>query len=74
MSIAQVLESYILTPMIVGDEVSINPLTTIVCVMGMSLLWGPVGAIIAIPLFAIMRVVFSHIEGLRDYAYLIGQE
>lgn len=74
MSIAQVLESYVLTPMIVGDEVSLNPLATIICVVGMSLLWGPVGAIIAIPLFAILRIIFSHVDGLRDYAYLIGQE
>jgi len=71
---AQLLESYILTPMIVGDEVSLNPLTTIICVVGMSILWGPVGAIIAIPLFAILRIVFSHIPALEDYAYLIGQE
>lgn len=72
--LAQLLESYILTPLIVGDEVSLNPLTTIICVVGMSLLWGPVGAIIAIPLFAILRIVFSHIPSLQDYAYLIGQE
>lgn len=74
MSVAQMLESYILTPLIVGDEVDINPLTTIVCVVGMSILWGPVGAIIAIPIFAILRIIFSHVDGLRDYAYLLGQK
>lgn len=74
MSLAQTLESYVLTPLIVGDEVDINPLTTIVCVIGMNMVWGPVGAIIAIPIFAILRIVFSHIDGLRDYAYLMGQE
>ncbi|MEL7161165.1 MAG: AI-2E family transporter [Bacteroidota bacterium] len=74
MSLAQMLESYVLTPLIVGDEVDINPLTTIICVVGMTLLWGPVGAIIAIPLFAILRIICSHVDGLRDYAYLLGQE
>jgi predicted PurR-regulated permease PerM len=74
MSIAQMLESYVLTPMIVGDEVSLNPLTTIICVVGMSILWGPIGAIIAIPMFAILRIVFSHVDGLKNYAYLIGQK
>jgi len=64
----------ILTPLIVGDEVDINPLTTIVCVVGMSILWGPVGAIIAIPIFAILRIIFSHVDGLKDYAYLLGQK
>ncbi len=74
MSLAQMLESYVLTPLIVGEEVDINPLTTIVCVIGMTLVWGPVGAIVAIPFFAILRIIFSHVEGMEDYAYLMGQE
>ncbi len=74
MSLAQVLESYVLTPMIIGDEVDLNPLVTIICVVGMSILWGPVGAIVAIPIFAILRIVCSHVDGLRDYAYLLGQK
>lgn len=74
MSLAQVLESYILTPVIIGDEVSLNPLMTIIGVVAMGLLWGPVGAIIGIPLFAILRIICSHVEGLKPYAYLMGQE
>jgi len=74
MGLAQVLESYVLTPMIIGDEVDLNPLVTIFCVVGMSILWGPVGAIVAIPIFAILRIVFSHVDGLRDYAFLLGQK
>lgn len=74
MSVAQVLESYVLTPMVIGDEVDLNPLFTIVCVVGMSILWGPVGAIIAIPLFAILRIICSHVPALNDLAYLMGQE
>lgn len=74
MSIAQMLESYILMPLIVGDEVSINPLTTILCVVGMSILWGPIGAVIAIPFFGIVRVICSHVPSLQPYAYLLGQD
>lgn len=73
-SVAQTLESYVLTPLIVGDEVDINPLTTIVCVIGLSIVWGAVGAIIAIPIMAILRIIFSHVEGLEDYAFVLGQE
>ncbi|CAH0998741.1 Putative transport protein [Neolewinella maritima] len=74
MAVAQLLESYILTPLIVGDEVDINPLTTIVAVIAFTVMWGPVGAIVAIPLVAILRVLCMHVEGLKDYAYLLGQE
>ena len=74
MSLAQVLESYVLTPLVVGDEVSLNPLATIICVVGMGYLWGPVGAIVGIPLFAILRIVCSHVKGMEPYAYLLGHE
>ena len=74
MAVAQTMESYVLLPIVVGDEVNLNPLATIVCVIGMTVLWGPVGAIIAIPVFAIIRVVFSHVPGLEDYAYLLDAE
>ena len=74
MSVAQLLESYILTPLIVGDEVEINPLTTIVAVIAFTVMWGAVGAIVAIPIVAILRIVLSHLEGTKDYAYLLGQE
>ncbi|NJC27122.1 AI-2E family transporter [Neolewinella antarctica] len=74
MSIAQFLESYFLTPLVVGDEVNLNPLTTILCVVGLAILWGPIGAVIAIPLTGIVRIVFSHVRGLEDYAFLMGQE
>ena len=74
MALAQTLESYVLTPLIVGDEVDINPLTTIVAVIAFTVMWGPVGAIVAIPVVAILRVVFKHIDGMKDYAYLLGQD
>lgn len=74
MTVAQLLENYLLTPLIVGDEVDLNSLTTIICVVGMTILWGPVGAIVAIPLFAILKIVCQHVDGLEDYAFLLGQE
>ena len=74
MTVAQMLESYVLTPLIVGDEVNLNPLTVILGVLGLTYVWGPVGALIGIPFLGIMRVVFSHVNGMRDYAFLLGQE
>ena len=73
-ALAQLLESYILTPLIVGDEVDINPLTTIVAVIAFTVMWGAVGAIVAIPVVAILRIVLSHVEGTKDYAYLLGTD
>jgi predicted PurR-regulated permease PerM len=71
-AIAQFLESYLLTPLIVGKEVSINPLTTIIAVVAFNALWGPVGAVVAIPLVAILKIFCEHVKGLEDYAFLLG--
>ena len=74
MGIAQTLESYVLTPLIVGDEVNLNPLTVILGVLGLNFVWGPIGALIGIPVLAIFRVICSHVDGLEDYAFLLGTE
>lgn len=74
MGIAQTLESYVLTPLIIGEEVNLNPLTVILGVLGLNFIWGPIGALIGIPVLAIFRVVCSHVDGLEDYAYLLGTE
>lgn len=71
---AQFIESYLLEPLIVGAEVNVNPLVTIVAVVAGSLLWGIPGLILAIPIVGIMRVIFDNFDSLQPYGYLIGQQ
>lgn len=74
MVLAQLIENYILTPFVVGSEVNVNPLVTVVSVIAFTLIWGPVGAVVAIPLVALVRIVCLHVDGLKDYAYLLGND
>ena len=54
----QMLESTILSPLIVGDSVGLHPVTVILSVFGWSLLLqGPIGAILAVPLSATVKVL-----------------
>lgn len=71
-SIVQFIESYLLEPFIVGAEVDIHPFFTVVIIIVGELIWGVAGMILAIPLLAIVKIIFSHIESLEPYAYLIG--
>ncbi len=59
MTVAQLLENYFLSPMIVGDEVELNPFFSIVSVILFGALWGIGGAIVAIPLAAIVHIVLK---------------
>ena len=73
-AVAQFIESYLLEPLIVGAEVNVNPLITIVAVVAGSLLWGVAGLILAIPIVGIMRVIFDNFDSLQPYGYLLGQQ
>lgn len=71
--VGQLIENYILTPFVVGERVKVNPMTTIVSVIAFTLMWGGVGAVLAIPFSAIVRIVCDHVPALRDYGYLLGE-
>jgi predicted PurR-regulated permease PerM len=73
-SVVQFTQSYILEPMIVGREISINPVFTIIGIIGGELLWGIAGMILALPLLGIIKIICDHIEPLKPYGYLIGDE
>ena len=73
-AVVQFTQSYILEPMIVGREISINPVFTIVGIVGGELLWGIAGMILALPLLGIIKIICDHIEPLKPFGYLIGEE
>ena len=73
-SAAQLVENYILTPWIIGDETDLNPFITVFGVILFSALWGMVGAIIALPIIGVLKVIFEHTKGMEPYAFLINKK
>ncbi len=60
-SIAQTIETFYLTPYLVGNRVGLNPLATLlVLIMGANL-GGMMGMLIAIPVGGMLRVIFTDI-------------
>lgn len=72
--LAQFVESYILEPYIVGDQVNLNPLATIIVVVLGGLIWGVVGMIISIPFFGIIKIVADQVPELNPIGYMLGKE
>lgn len=73
-AIVQFTQTYILEPLVVGREISIHPVFTIVGIVGGELLWGIAGMILALPMLGIIKIVCDHIETLKPFGYLIGEE
>ena len=71
--IIQFLQTYILEPLVVGSEVNINPLFTILALVFMEIIWGIPGMIMAIPMLGIVKIICDHLTSLKPYAFLIGK-
>lgn len=71
--VVQLIQGWLLEPLILGPQVKINPLFTIIVLVIGQLLWGIPGIILAIPLTAILKIICDHIEALKPYGFLIGE-
>jgi predicted PurR-regulated permease PerM len=70
--VVQFIDNNILMPRIVGSKVSINALASIVAVIIGGHVAGVAGMFLAIPIVAIMKVVFDRIEGTKPVGFLMG--
>lgn len=71
--VIQMIQGWVLEPLILGPQVKRNPLFTIFALVLGELLWGISGMILAIPTIAIFKIVCDHIEPLKPYGSLIGE-
>ncbi len=69
----QLIQGWLLEPLMLGPQVKINPLFTIIALVLGELLWGISGVIIAIPLTAIFKIFCDNLESLKPYGFLIGE-
>ncbi|MBK9328408.1 MAG: AI-2E family transporter [Sphingobacteriales bacterium] len=70
--IVQFIQGWVLEPIILGPNVKINPLFTILALVVGEIIWGIPGIVLAIPITAIFKIVCDHIEPLKPYGFLIG--
>jgi predicted PurR-regulated permease PerM len=72
--IIQFIENNILTPNIVGGNVNVSPFIVITGLVAASMIWGIPGMLLIVPFLASTRILFSHIDFMRPYAFLLGEE
>lgn len=53
------IEANLITPMIVGERLEINPLAILISLSFWAWVWGTTGALLAVPLLIIIKQVFS---------------
>ena len=71
--VIQLFEGNLFTPMIVGSQVSMNALATLLLIFIGAQIWGLAGMILFIPLGAIIKVICDEIDSLNHFGYLLGR-
>lgn len=73
-AVVQFIDNNILVPIVVSSKVEINALVSIVGIIIGGSLAGVAGMFLAIPLLAILKVIFDRIDGLDPWGYLVGDD
>lgn len=68
------LDANVLLPLLVAAKVRLNALITIIGVIIGGSVWGIAGTFLAVPVIAIIKIVFDRIESLKPWGMLLGDE
>ena len=70
----QFLDNNVLMPRIVGSQVKINPLVSIVGIIIGGAMAGLSGMFLAMPVLSILKIVFDRSENYKQWGVLLGDE
>jgi len=69
-----VLEGNFLMPMAVGRSLALNPVVIFIWLIFWGWVWGAVGAVLAVPLLAILKIICDHFTPLSTLSEFLGNE
>ncbi len=62
----------VIEPKVMGRTLGLSPLVVLLAMVVWGWLWGPIGALVSVPLTMIAKIAFENSDGLRWIAVLIG--
>ena len=73
-ALVQFLDNNILMPRIVGSQVRLNALASIVGIIIAGTMTGISGMFLALPVLAVLKIIFDHSENYKKWGVLLGDE
>lgn len=69
-----IIDHNILTPTIVGGNVSLNPFITILGIIIAGTIWQIAGMIVIVPALAVVKIICDNVEKLKPWGYVLGTD
>ena len=73
-AVTQLIDNNLIVPLIISSKVQINAFVSIVGIIIGGAIAGVAGMFLAIPLIAILKVIFDRITPLKPWGYLMGDD
>jgi predicted PurR-regulated permease PerM len=73
-AVVQFLDNNILMPRIVGSQVKLNPLISIIGIFIAGSMTGVSGMFLALPIMAVLKIIFDRTEQFKKWGVLLGDE
>jgi predicted PurR-regulated permease PerM/methylmalonyl-CoA mutase cobalamin-binding subunit len=70
----EVLTANFIEPHVYGKQTGLSPLAVLVAAVFWTLIWGPIGLILSVPLTVCLVVVGSHVPSLKFLTVLLGDQ
>jgi len=67
------LQNNLVSPLVYGQRLKLNPVAVLVGVLFWWLLWGVAGAFLAVPFFATLKILADHVDSLTPIATFLGE-
>ena len=71
-SAVQIISGNVIEPRMMGDSFDVHPIAILLALMFWSLIWGMIGMFLAVPMTAIMKILFAKFEMTRPLADLLA--
>ena len=71
--VIQTIDNYFIEPNVVGGQVNLSALSSILGILLGGMIWGVAGMILFLPLLGIIKIICDHVQELKPVGYLLGE-
>lgn len=62
----------VIEPLMMGDSMDLHPITVLICLIFWGMVWGIAGMFLAVPITAVLKIIFHRIEATQPLAEILA--